>query len=251
MIADIPIVVPTHKRAGKVTTHKLIKDVILCVAESQVEEYKYYYNDLEIIAHPDEIIGLSPKRQWIYEKFGDVFMVDDDLYLVLRVYLGSGSGDKYYLKPDEAYNLIQDVYRIVKELDIYLFGFNRSPHPLAYIGNTPIEMNSFIPAGAFGIIKSPYLYFPNDPYFVAEDYFINGLNAFYHRKSYADTRFCFAFKDTETNVGGCSDYRTDERRKNSYFQLKKYFGDAIVRKRATSLKKHLSSKWEKTLKIPY
>ncbi len=79
MIQDtVPIVMPTHGRAGRVTTHRVIDGVILCVAEEQEAVYRAAYPDLEIVVHPDTVRPLSVKRQWILDHFGDVFMVDDD-----------------------------------------------------------------------------------------------------------------------------------------------------------------------------
>ncbi len=41
-------------------------------------------------AHPDSVVGLCAKREWIYDHWGDVFMVDDDMIcppdLFLKLY---------------------------------------------------------------------------------------------------------------------------------------------------------------------
>lgn len=242
-------IIASHKRARDVTTTRYVSDCIICIPKSQEAEYKEFNPNTEIVAHPDEIIGLSPKRQWIYEKFGDIFCLDDDITRVDRVYIPIHH-KKPQLKPEEVTKWIQDTYEICKYLNIKLFGFSKTANRTAYSGTKPIEFNTYVTGGAFGILKSKELYFPNYPTFVGEDYWITALNAHFYRKSYIDQRIAFLFKDTEGNIGGCADYRTDEKRKETFIYLRKKFGDAIQRKVDTTLKK-ASSQYEKTLKIPY
>lgn len=81
-MGKIKIIIPTADRAK--TVHPKIPGQILCVPENQVEQYKEH-NDCEILTHP-KIKGLALKRQWILEKFGSVFMIDDDITKVERVH---------------------------------------------------------------------------------------------------------------------------------------------------------------------
>lgn len=70
---EIAIVIPSHKRADRITTHKLLPNngnVYVCIPESQEKDYREKHPDMNILTHPDSIIGISPKRQWIYDKFG-------------------------------------------------------------------------------------------------------------------------------------------------------------------------------------
>lgn len=246
----IPVIIVSHKRANNVLTTKAIDKCILCVPESQADDYRQNNPGVEILAHPDDVIGLSPKRQWILEKMGDCFQVDDDVLFVKRVYVKDYKKHPLRLTPEEAYNLIQDEYEIVKQTKAKLFGFNRMANPLGYSGGEPVMMNKYICGGGLGIIADGNLFFPDFPYFVGEDYWINALNAYYNRYSYIDARFAFEFQETEARAGGCSDYRTEERRKETYFFLKQKFGDAIKLKKTTTIKKTIN-KWEKTLNIPY
>lgn len=246
----IPIIIVSHKRAENVMTIKAIDNCIICVPESQLEEYKHFNPNNELLVHPDSVVGLSPKRQWIIDKLGDCFQVDDDISSINRVYLKDYDDHALSLTKEEAYNLIQDFYEIAKDVGVYLFGFNNSVNPLSYNGNKPYYMNKYICGGGLGLIKSDKLFFPNIPFFVGEDYWINALNAYFHRFSLIDGRFAFQFNKTEAGKGGCADYRTTEKRKETYFFLKQKFGDAIQPKKKTTIKKTVNQ-WEKTLKIPY
>lgn len=249
----IKIVIPSHKRSQKVLTASVVDNCILCIPKSQEEEYKEYNKNVEILTHPDEIIGISPKRQWIYGYFGDVFMMDDDVKGMTRIYLAKEDKQRtIYLTPAEIYDLIQDTYLLCKEAGIKLFGFCNHANPVTYSGEKPIVMNGYINGAAFGILRDDNLYFPNIPDFVGEDYFICGLNAYYNRYLWMDTRFAWIHHNVECNIGGVADFRTEEVRRNHFFTLKKYFGDAIQRKRDYNTKtRKRKSEWEKQIFIPF
>ena len=240
-------VIVSHKRADTILTHKVIPNCVVCIPESQKEQYKEHNPFLEYVTHPDEIRGSSPKRQWIYEKFGDCFMIDDDIERMTSVHQDA-TKKAHVLAPNEIENLIEDTYEMAKDMGVYLFGFNRSANPVSYNGDCPIRTRGFITGGAYGLIKGSKIFFPDYWDFTGDDYFLNAINAFHHRKCLIDQRFAFAFAETEHRQGGVADYRTNEKRKEAYLYLKKHFGDSIQPKKPTSIKNHLME-WEKSLRI--
>jgi hypothetical protein len=242
-------VIVSHKRHDTIITHKIIPNCVVCIPESQLEDYKLHNPDLNYVTHPDEVKGSSPKRQWIYEKFGDCFMIDDDIMSMTTVYQGGGQKTRV-LKPEEIEGLIEDLYHMAKETGVFLFGFNRSANPVSYTGGQPIKTRGFITGGAYGLIKGSKIFFPDYWDFVGDDYFLNAINAYYHRKCLIDDRFAFAFAETEHRQGGVADYRTEEKRKETYLYLKKHFGDSIIPKKPSPVKPNIM-KWEKTLKIKF
>jgi hypothetical protein len=247
----IPVIIVSHKRADNVLTTKAISGAIICVPESQADEYKAHNPESELLIHPDTVIGLSPKRQWIIDKVGDCFQVDDDVLCLKRVYIDKGDRDhNLILSPDEAYGLIQDEYEIAKQMGVKLFGFSRKSNPTFFHGQSPIVHNKYICGGGLGIIADSKLFFPDYPFFVGEDYWISAINAYYHRFSYIDERFAMQYTKTEKAKGGCADYRTTQKRKETYIFLKKNFGDAIVPQKS-NIGKKMVNKWEKTLHIPF
>lgn len=240
----------SHKRASRVTTTQHIANCAICVPKSQEAEYKEYNPDIEIISHPDSVIGISPKRQWIIDKFEEIIMLDDDIIGARRVYVPKNYHRSHTLTPQEVSDWMDDFAEIAREGGFYLFGFNSSANPVGYSGATPFKMNKYIPGATLGILKGHKLMFPDYPNFVGEDYWLSAYNAFIHRKSIIDTRMGFTFENTEANVGGCSDFRTETRRKETYIYLKKHFGDSIQPKLPSPIKPKIM-KWEKSLKIPY
>ena len=83
---SLKIVIPSHKRPDKVLSKKLVVNPILCVAESQKGIYQEYNPGVEIVTHPDDVVGLIPKRNWMAKHFGDLFMIDDDVHNFVKLY---------------------------------------------------------------------------------------------------------------------------------------------------------------------
>jgi hypothetical protein len=48
-----------------------------------------------------------------------------------------------------------------------------------------------------------------------------------------------------------AEHRTLDTERKDYYLLKEYFGAAIQRKKATSMRKSLANEYERTLKIPF
>ncbi|OFW47584.1 MAG: hypothetical protein A2163_00760 [Actinobacteria bacterium RBG_13_35_12] len=253
-MSEIKIVIPSHKRAMDVKSKKVLPTAIICVPENQVDEYKYYNSEMEILGHPNEVIGLSRKRQWIYEQFGDVIMADDDILNFVKVFLDKKDQKELGIKltVSEIWGLTQDIYNICKETDIKFFGLNNSANPQVYSGAEPINLGAFITGGFFGIIKHDNFFFPPIDHFVREDVFTNCLNAFLNRKCWIDRRFAVCFYKMEANQGGCADYRTDDLRKQSYHILKEYFGNAVRPKKISNKKiNRIKNNDEVSLNIPF
>lgn len=217
-MAEIKIIVPSTKRSDIFLTN--ISNQIICVHESEKEDYKNL--PFEIITHDKNT--LSEIRQFIFQKFGNVFMVDDDIVSVERLYRREDT----FMKPDEIYNLIQETAYTAEQVGAYLFGFNSSFNPKHYKGQKPFVANGYINACAFGLIKNDKLFFHNLT-IACESHWINLLNAYYHRFSFQDTRFTFRQKPNSTFQlkGGQTTKRTLESEKRDSMFLRRMFGESI------------------------
>lgn len=244
---EIKIVIPSHLRHDRVTTNKAVANCILCVAESQKELYQEYHKKTEIVTHPDNVIGIAAKREWIYQYFGDVFMIDDDVASMNRLY--TEKGEKARVDKTTAYELIQWLYNLALMTDAKLFSFSKNPMPTAYNPMKPIDFTGVIMGGAFGMLKTDKLTFKSKLN-LNEDYFLSGLNAHFYRKCLIDNRFTFSFRNTFANKGGLANYRTLDKEKEDTFILKEYFGEAIQLKKDTHLAKVVMP-YARSLKIPF
>lgn len=237
----IKIVIPSAGRYDCVLTD--IKNQIICAPNSEINEYREY-NQCEIIGHP-KLKNLAEKRNWIINKFGDVFMVDDD----------SISFERVYVKVDQiidsvkTYDIIQSIYQNAKNSGAFLFGFSEDPNPNHYNPYKPIMLKGMMSGGAYGIIKNGGLYF-NTNTTACDSHWINLLNAYKNRFLYIDTRFCFRFKDTFKANGGQSLKRTLESEKRDTIFLREQFGE-VVKLRANKKDAKAQHQYQRTIKYEW
>jgi len=243
---EVKVVIPSHKRADRIQTKHVVANAIICVPDSQKAEYMEYNSENEIITHPDSVKGLTLKRQWIYEHFGDVMMLDDDITAFRRLYTSSN----YLVKNKrEVWEIIQTTAQNARQAGVFLFGFNKNPSPMAYRSHKPISLTGYVTGCATGLLKGSKLYY-DGRINCNEDFWISALNAHYHRMIWKDNRFTFIQKDTFVNPGGLSEFRNMEAERQDFEYLKSKFGDIIQLKKENGQRKKMHP-YEKTLTLPF
>ena len=227
----IAIVCPSRRRPKVLTD---IAGMILCVDKKEKDEYAAH-NDREIINH-DGLGNLSAIRQFLYHKFGNIFMVDDDIVTVEALYQTAGA----ILDPETIKRIIQKAHSRAAEIGAYLFGFNNDPSPTHYNQHKPFVLNSYINGCAIGLRKGSGLYF-DERTTACESHWINLLNAYHHRFCFIDKRFHFRQKTDSTFKlpGGQTGKRTLETEKADTIFLKKMFGDSVKLKTERNQTKQL------------
>lgn len=229
--AAIPIIIPSAGRAEAVLTR--IAGAVLYVPESEARAYADANPGMVIEAHPDDAHrNLAAKRQAVLERWGDVFMADDDIAFVSRLYL-PGNNREQHLTPDEAHELIQRTAHWARAAGCHLFGFNSWPNAKHYYPHKPINLTAYINASAFGILGGGQLYF-SERTTAAESHWVNLLNARFNRRAWCDTRFCFAQAPGSTffRPGGQTAHRTLATEMADTLFLRRMFGQAVKVKRA-------------------
>jgi len=226
---DIKVVIPTAGRYDTITTHKVVDNCILCVPEEQEKFYRVSCPDTEIVTHPP-LVGLGAKRNWIYEKFGHVFMLDDDCKGMRRMYSENKEQDKVDSKT--AYDLIQFTGNMCHMAGLYVFTFNRYAQPKNYHGHSPIKLKGLVYGQAMGWLAGSKIKMRNDIK-CNNDIYLSLMNAYKHRMIWQDERFTFDFYGYGGNKGGLASVRTEEVEKNDFLLLKEMFGDAVATKKGT------------------
>lgn len=243
---ELKIVIPSHKRADRVTTTSAVEGTILCVAESQRAVYAACNKGIEIVTHDDNLIGLARKRDWIIKHFGNVMMLDDDIDSMKRVY--AEKGEEVEVEPNVAADIIRSTAYACQNSGFYLFGFSTAPTPIAYNSLKPIQLSGYMTGCAHGVIKGSKLWY-NPDIICNEDYWISLLNAYHHRGVWKDTRFYFAQRDTFVNRGGLAEFRNFEAEEKDFQLLQKVFGsDVIQLRKQTEKMKH---PYQKTMRLPF
>lgn len=242
---EVKIVIPSHKRWDRVLTTSAVDNAILCVAESQASLYRKCNPKIDIVTHPDNVIGLARKRDWMINHFWSVFMLDDDIDCMNRVY--TEKGEMSQMEANEAYDVIQMTAQAAHDAGIYLFGFSTSPLPVSFSSWAPIVLTGYVTGCAHGVLAGSKLWY-NPDIICNEDYWISLLNAYHHRLIWKDTRFYFAQKNTFVNRGGLAEFRNLEAEEKDFNLLKQVFGDVVELRKNKTNAKH---PFQKTLKLPF
>lgn len=244
---ELETIIVSHRRAGRVTTHRAVAGCSVCVPEGQAADYRAAHPELPVIEHPDSVAGLPAKRQWILERYPDVFMLDDDLKAMRAVH--RRAGEPAAVAPELARQIILATAANARAAGCFLFGFASSTIPTAYSGLEPVSLSGYLIEGWIGFLSGSKLFYPRDLR-LCGDYWISCLNAFYHRKAWRDNRFSFTATDTFCNPGGQSEFRNTEAEREAYEYLKLHFGDVVQLKKDTHLAKR-KHPWQKTLDLPF
>lgn len=246
----VKCIIMSHKRADRVETIKAVANISICVPESQAKDYEKHNRKIEIIVHPDTVIGLSAKFRWMFKKYKNVALLDDDIYGVKRMWTTTKDDLPANLEPDVAYEVIQTTAQVAKDIGVKMFGFGKEPHPVAYSGHEPFGVSGFVPGGMVGFLEGWKMEIP-DECIAAADFYLSCINAYYFRKMFIDKRYFTACKEgTFKSTGGMSDFRTIETEKADLMLLRESFGQVIVMKKPNPLRK-LQHQYEHTLNLPF
>jgi hypothetical protein len=242
------IVCPTHGRAGRVKVRELIPGIPLVVAESQEPAYRAAYPDDELVVHPDSVKGIAPKRQWIYERYGDVMMFDDDVSAMFDNSAVPGEDPKVR-DPQRIRDQVEGLFELGAGMDAKVLGFNTYTDPALYRPHRPFSLRHMVSGHVLGLRRSEKLRFPDMPYLLTDDLYISALCAFHHRFVLTDMRYGFAVQAWH-EPGGMSTQRTWDRVVANEKFLQEQFGDAIVR-RQESARSSLTVEIQNTLRLPW
>ena len=174
----------------------------MIIYDDQVGIYKEHNPNMEIVSFKSKKRSIKAKRQFIYDKFGDCFMLDDDVSKMARLYTKERDRN---VDKKTATAIINNTYQTAKELGAYLFGFSTFIREMTYRANQPFLFSGFINGCAIGIRKHPDLNFGlHEKFLYSDDWYVSLLNAYHNRYLFRDRRFCFIGKDTFHNPGGLS-----------------------------------------------
>lgn len=236
------IVIPSHKRADRVKTLKLVPNAILCVEEKQFEDYKKFNPDVEIVCHPNEVVGLVAKRNWMAKYFGDLFMLDDDIVAFKKNYIEKGESCAIK-KPEEIIHKIECLNEVAKLMNISLYGFSNKVSPVMYNEFEPLSLRSHITGCAYGVVYNQNIQW-DESFSLKEDFLISCTVKYKERKILVDHRYCFIQEKTMTNPGGLSEIRTNKKEIENILRMRYYFGESVVLKndRASNGKDNITQK---------
>lgn len=229
---SLPIVIPSHKRHDKVFAKKLVLNPIICVAERQADLYRQFNPECEIVTHPDDVIGLIPKRNWMAKHFGELFMIDDDVHAVKNLVVEKGEPG-VIRDPEKVTKIINSLYELACMLDVHLFGFTSRISPVMYDESGFYSLSKMITGCSYGVRYNKNVWW-NEEIKLKEDFWISCYMKYKERRILTDLRYNFSQKSTFVNAGGLAAFRNQEEERRSILFIKKNFGDSIQLKGATN-----------------
>ena len=246
----VKLVIVSHKRAETIKSHKSFANAVVCIPESQEADYRRYNPSLNIYTHPDTVKGLAAKYIWCYKEFGNVALIGDDIDFLRRNWVADAKDKKSRIDPETAYEIIQSTAYTAKQMGAKLFAFSKESNPVAYSGQRPFKVSGLASGGVIGLLDGFKMELTTDCV-AGLDYFLSGLNAYYHRYLFVDERYFTQCKEgTFVSRGGMAEFRTMETEEKDLLMLRNLFGDAIIIKKNANLRR-LKHKFDKTLKIPF
>ena len=245
---EVKIVTPSKGRASNVITTKLIPDLTLVVPAREVDEYKEHNPDVEVIAEPDHVRGITASRQFILETFDNVFMIDDDIVSMRCLY--TEEGEEYAITdPVDVKCLIQRCADIASDVGAKMFGFANLRSPAHYVSHSPVSFTGYLNASYTGYLKGHNLAY-DVSYPEGEDHYMSCLNVYKNRYMFIDHRYCFVTAGNFSAEGGCNLDRTREDMLLTTLKLRKTFGNVINVKKPTAGKGKLRE-GERTVSFPF
>jgi len=245
---ELTIAIPSKGRAGKVLTLDLIPTATLVVPYSEQKEYVEAYPDSIVVCTPKSVKNIVGTRQWILDNFQDVFMIDDDVIGITRMY----EPDSKYMDVDdkeEIVGLINRLADMAEQLGAKMFGFGNCRTPVQYRSHEPFKFTGYQNASYCGFLKGHDLMYDLS-YSEGEDHYISCLNIYKHRFMLIDTRYAVFTKDNFKGEGGCSTDRTLTEFQENTLRLRKTFGEVVHMKSKSGGKKTFF-KGERTLSFPF
>jgi hypothetical protein len=237
----------SRSRFKDVKTLKIVPELTLVVNYDQAHKYKEYNPNTEVISLPEGLSGITHARQWLLNNFDEFFMIDDDIY-ELRVNYNEPNERAAINDIEMGYRVIENARDLAREFGVKMYGFPSTRRPVAYNAHQPYSFAGYFNNSYCGILKNHNLSY-NLTMGEAEDYYLSLMNARINRKSFMDNRFTFVTEKNFVGTGGVCEYRTTEMMIENTIKLRKLFGNAVVIKKASSIRRRVNL-GERTLRIP-
>lgn len=244
---SIKIVCPSKGRSNNVTTVRFIPSLTLIVPDYEVDLYEKSYPSIEVIGTPKHVKGITATRQWILDNYEEVFMIDDDVVSIRKNY---AFNEESSIEDQEIIlEVINSTADIARQVGAKVFSFSKIRNPLEYNSFEPIVHTGYMNASFCGFLKGHNLAYDLNMS-EGEDHYMSCLTIYKHRYCLIDNRFSFITDGNFTAKGGCNDYRTRDSMIKNTLYLREKFGEVILYKSPTQLKKNVNI-GERSLKFPY
>jgi hypothetical protein len=227
---EVRVIIPSFRRSQLIYSHRVLEDYIVCIPESDYADYVAVgIPKKRIVCHPNTVIGLCPKRNWIFDNLenGKPFLsLDDDIHGMMRTFTPAGVTTLLDSKV-AVHEIIDNTVSMAEEIGAKFFGFANSADIRTINFNVPFALTGFVNGWSMGFLPGHGLRLPEN-LIGKEDYELSLQNAFRHRICFRNNRYGFNAEGTFKNTGGLAVYRNNETEKKAVAILQQRYGSDVV-----------------------
>lgn len=218
------VVIPSRKRLNA-CQHVLGLFPGALVVVHQDEEDDYRALGVELLAHPPEVQGIAPLKNWILDHVPDetLFIVDDDIS-VLKAMSGRATASAVIRDPVAIRQIVENAEQVARALGTPVFGFNQNGGDVRKFKNQdPFALSGWV-GGAMGVIGRELRFDANLKLRADIDFCLQAQLKY--RCIFTDLRFAFV-EQRFNNTGGNAHMRSAERNAHEMAYLKQKWGKWI------------------------
>jgi len=204
MSYDWRYIVPTRKRPNAVPRIESMFPGALWVMDA-ADAAVYPLPKEQILVHPDDVVGLPRKRQWMLDHIQDetLVMIDDDIDFL---FIQCGLVGRRTYDPGVIAHVVDQAYTIAKELGTSFFGFSVMADVRKFRASDPFILKGWMD-GVIGIIGRKYRFNTHLRSRGDIDFALKVLEG--DRFLWCDNRFAFSH-DRFGRPGGMTGTRTSD-----------------------------------------
>ncbi len=211
----IKIVIPSAGRPDRVKALSICPNADIVVPKKEYNAYRKNYRNETIIAHPDDVLWITAKRNRILDFYFDkwydcVFQIDDDCISLVSMIAEKNEKNK---NPSFIENVIYNSAIMAKDLGTPVFCYNNLANVMLYQAFKPFTFKSVMKMWAYWIMNNPIRFDERIKLNEDIDYAMQVLVK--HRIIFVDNRYAFEKDKTFGNSWWCSLIRTTELQEES------------------------------------
>jgi len=219
------VVVLSKSRSNSICTHDLLNNgqFDLVVPEDQIANYELaVINAAEIIGYPTHIEGLGELRNWVLDYYDDeaIVMLDDDIRHFMQLMDMKAEKITY---PDHVHHILEQTAICAFDAGTNLWSLNQMADVRKYSHCDPFTLNTWV-GTIVGVIGRERKFTEVNKLKVDADFTLKTLKE--DRIVWVDNRYSFSCA-RDTNSGGNSEYRTQERLDREIDFLRRKWGSHI------------------------
>lgn len=220
------VVIPSRKRVNACRhVLRLFPGALVVVHEDEIDDYAplgVAPLGAELLAHPSEVRGIAPLKNWILDHVEDevVFIVDDDIS-VLKAMAGRPRRSAPIADPRAIGQIVANAERMARAAGAPVFGFNQNGGDVRKFRNQdPFALSGWV-GGAMGIIGRELRFDPALKMRADIDFCLQAQLR--HRCIFIDLRFAFV-EQRFNNTGGNAHMRSADRNQHELAYLQQKWG---------------------------